>query len=81
MRSRLMWRHAPIVFKYWAEVGVRELHRFENWPDGRFQVRNLDKSWASTRATLRWDVAGLDPVRVQWDFSGLGVSIRPYGVR
>lgn len=39
------------------DAGVRELARLENWDGESFQVRNGERSWDSTRATLRVEVA------------------------
>lgn len=48
-----------------ADVGVRELHRFEKRSGGSFHWRVFDRSWASTRATRRPDVTGFVPVAVR----------------
>lgn len=41
---------------------MRELHRFEYLFGGSFHDLTLERSWASTKATRRWEVTGLAPV-------------------
>lgn len=50
-----------MVLRYWAVVGVSELHRLENWVGGRDREAVLERSCASTRATRRREVVGLAP--------------------
>lgn len=45
-----------------ADVGVKELHRFEKRSGGSFHWRVFERSWASTRATRRPDVTGFAPI-------------------
>lgn len=45
-----------------ADVGVKELHRFEKRSGGSFHCRVFERSWASTRATRRPDVIGFAPI-------------------
>lgn len=45
-----------------ADEGVRELQRLENCVGGREKEAVRARSWASTRATRRLDVTGLEPI-------------------
>lgn len=50
-----------MVLRYWADVGVRELQRLENFVGGSEKDATLERSWASTRATRSCEVVGLAP--------------------
>lgn len=54
--------HAPIPSRKRTDEGVSELQRFENWLGGREKLRVGVRDWLSTKATLRLDVAGEDPL-------------------
>ena len=62
-----------------ADVGVKELHRFEKRSGGSFHWRVFERSWASMRATRRPDVMGLVPfatsVRRKWLERGSWCSV------
>lgn len=47
-----------------TDPGVSELTRFENWSAGSSHRRTRSRSWLSTSASLRCDVASIAPVGV-----------------
>src|SRR3569833_1746284 len=64
MRPLSICFHAPMLSRYRTDEGVKELQRVEYWSGGSFHSRVLERSWASTKATLRREVAGFDPSAV-----------------